>query len=201
MYNVDAIKRVWNFITDEEADVLTSYLLDQPDFFVKHVWTFDPMPVEHDEATIIEDQKIIDLMNKISKQTTKYAIQNYFPSIGVDTEKLTLSWTRNLELIGWTPFTGLGPHADGEEGEPGLDGFDNSQIFNLGCLVYLNDDYADGEIDFPDWKVTIKPVKGDLVFFPPHYIHQVMSVPEDKDPTKKIRRFTMPMFYSFRIHE
>lgn len=48
----------------------------------------------------------------------------------------------------------------------------------LSVLLYLNDDYAGGEITFRQSNVTIKPEAGSLIFFPSNflYVHEVASV-------------------------
>lgn len=38
-------------------------------------------------------------------------------------------------------------------------------------ILYLNDDYDDGEVVFVDYDVTIKPSIGDVLIFPSYYLH------------------------------
>jgi predicted 2-oxoglutarate/Fe(II)-dependent dioxygenase YbiX len=48
----------------------------------------------------------------------------------------------------------------------------------LVCLLYINDDYEGGELDFRDHDLTIKPKAGQLITFPGGFlnIHQVKKV-------------------------
>ena len=48
----------------------------------------------------------------------------------------------------------------------------------LSTVIYLNDDYDGGEIEFKQSNVKIKPKAGSIVFFPSNflYIHEVMAV-------------------------
>ena len=44
---------------------------------------------------------------------------------------------------------------------------------NVTTLFYLNDDYTDGQIYFPDYNVEIKPTSGALLVFDSAIIHGV----------------------------
>jgi hypothetical protein len=45
-------------------------------------------------------------------------------------------------------------------------------------MVYLNDNYAGGEIEFPEYDIAIKPRAGDIVTFPTNamYLHAVKKI-------------------------
>jgi predicted 2-oxoglutarate/Fe(II)-dependent dioxygenase YbiX len=47
----------------------------------------------------------------------------------------------------------------------------------LSAVIYLNDDYAGGEIEFPNFKVKIKPEKGMLILFPSNYAYRHIAHP------------------------
>jgi predicted 2-oxoglutarate/Fe(II)-dependent dioxygenase YbiX len=57
-------------------------------------------------------------------------------------------------------FTGkmMGPHVDGDEGS------ENNPV--MSAVLYINDDYLGGELDFPNQGVTIKPSAGSVIMFP-----------------------------------
>lgn len=64
----------------------------------------------------------------------------------------------------------MGPHVDWH-GDPMVEPI-------MSAVLYLNDDYEGGELDFPDLGVTIKPKAGSIVIFPsvaPFY-HQSLVV-------------------------
>lgn len=44
-------------------------------------------------------------------------------------------------------------------------------------LIYLNNDYVGGELDFPEQKMTLKPAPGDVVLFPSCFTHPHASLP------------------------
>jgi predicted 2-oxoglutarate/Fe(II)-dependent dioxygenase YbiX len=84
----------------------------------------------------------------------------------------------NIEYINPAPISisryekgaSMGPHVDwyGEESIQPL----------MSAVLYLNDDYEGGELDFPSFGVTIKPKAGSIVIFPsvPPYYHQSLIV-------------------------
>lgn len=60
----------------------------------------------------------------------------------------------------------------------------------LSVLLYLNDDYAGGEITFRQSNITIKPQAGSVLFFPSNflYIHEVA-------PVLKGPRYAVPTWF------
>ena len=47
----------------------------------------------------------------------------------------------------------------------------------ISAIVYLNDDYEGGEIEFPHFKVKIKPEPGMLILFPSNYAYSHIAHP------------------------
>ena len=50
----------------------------------------------------------------------------------------------------------------------------------ISALVYLNDDYEGGEIEFPIFKIKIKPQPGMLILFPSNYAYRHIAHPITK---------------------
>jgi len=65
-----------------------------------------------------------------------------------------------------TKFHGLKPHTD-------VYSYAHAKRF-LAMMVYLTDDFEDGETHFPLFEAKVKPKKGRLLIFPPswNYLHQ-----------------------------
>lgn len=61
---------------------------------------------------------------------------------------------------------------------------DNAEF---GAVIYLNDDYEGGEINFPTLNLSIKPTKGSILYWPGYLPHSV-------SPVKSGVRYTMPIF-------
>lgn len=92
------------------------------------------------------------------------------------------------------------PHSDSEGNHDGTDDYfvdpfliDNfsSLFIDVGCVMYLNDEYSGGEIYFPAYDIEIKPKPGDMLFFPGSnlYMHGVREIASGE-------RFTITTFYS-----
>ena len=48
---------------------------------------------------------------------------------------------------------------------------------HISVILYLNDDYAGGELHFPLHDITIKPKKGQMIMFPSNYAYQHCALP------------------------
>ena len=48
---------------------------------------------------------------------------------------------------------------------------------HISAILYLNDDYEGGELYFPLFDITIKPMKGMLILFPSNYAYQHEALP------------------------
>jgi predicted 2-oxoglutarate/Fe(II)-dependent dioxygenase YbiX len=57
----------------------------------------------------------------------------------------------------------MGPHVDAHNDDP---------TKTISCVLYLNDNYEGGELNFPNHNITIKPEAGSLVIFPSKYLHE-----------------------------
>lgn len=60
----------------------------------------------------------------------------------------------------------------------------------LSVLLYLNDDYEGGEIEFKNSNIKLKPQAGSILFFPSNflYVHEV-------HPVTKGPRYSLPNWY------
>lgn len=72
------------------------------------------------------------------------------------------------------------------------DSGDNNGILTptISMVMYLNDDYDGGEINFINQNISIKPEAGSLILFPSHepYLH-------DPRPVLKGNKYMIPLFW------
>lgn len=73
------------------------------------------------------------------------------------------------------------PHVDAEtplRDEDDREFWEKSMDRDLSVVYFLSDNFAGGELVFPDLGVSLKPARGTLVCFPSchHYVHGVMPV-------------------------
>lgn len=66
----------------------------------------------------------------------------------------------------YKPTKGMGLHKD--------DMLDSTVQYGL--VIYLNDDYEGGEINYPDLNLTIKPKARSIIFHPAEIEHEVLEV-------------------------
>jgi predicted 2-oxoglutarate/Fe(II)-dependent dioxygenase YbiX len=72
----------------------------------------------------------------------------------------------------------ISKYSTGKSMGPHVDDYNNGDDPNISVVLYLNDDYEGGEINFPNQDITIKPEAGSIVIFPsvePYY-HQSLPV-------------------------
>lgn len=75
-----------------------------------------------------------------------------------------------IQTVLWPPDVKMTPHQDDRhpDGAP-----HNTPWRSRAFVYYLNDDYAGGEIFFPDQDYTFKPKQGDFIGFPGDWWHGV----------------------------
>ncbi len=80
----------------------------------------------------------------------------------------------NPFIVAWTEGTNQKEHTD------------NGNDFT--AIIYLNDDYEGGELNFPSLELSIKPIKGSLIIWPGNLTHSISTVSSGT-------RYTMPIFF------
>lgn len=189
------IKVINNFATKEELDILTNYLNRLPQPKTNSAYWLEFIEGNHDPDNSIEDVKVKEVMESLNTRMHTYITQTYFPEAGLSITKD--KGHRALELIKWKEGSRLLPHSDWrlEDGSPQPLVLPQ---FTVGSLIYINKDYAGGEINFPDYEFKLDPQPGDLILFPCQYMHEVLEVSALEGKTQA-RRYTMPVFYWFNL--
>jgi predicted 2-oxoglutarate/Fe(II)-dependent dioxygenase YbiX len=84
--------------------------------------------------------------------------------------KSVSSHAQKWQIGAFAPF-----HSDNTDMDGNPSAWEKSKLV---CLLYINDDYEGGELDFRDHDISIKPVAGQLITFPGGFnnIHQVLPV-------------------------
>ena len=90
-------------------------------------------------------------------------------------------------VMKYRPGCDMGPHFDAQAGDESL---------KYSIVVYLNDNYEGGDLDFRDHDISIKPVSGQLITFPGgiNNVHQVI-------PVKGATRHTIGAFWDYKESE
>ena len=107
-----------------------------------------------DDFTNKRNLYLINSINDGFYMCTKYYCENHrITNFFIQKEFVINKYTSNI---------GMGAHIDAYSKE-----INNTYTI----LFYLNDDYKNGEIEFPDKKIIIKPEKGSILIFPANYTH------------------------------
>jgi predicted 2-oxoglutarate/Fe(II)-dependent dioxygenase YbiX len=83
---------------------------------------------------------------------------------------LTISHHTGFQLLRYKPGQHFNIHVDN------IAGHTTWGQRQLSIVLYLNEDYIGGEIDFPRQKRRIKAKAGDVVLFPSHFTHPHASL-------------------------
>lgn len=167
---ISNIKRVPNFVTQDELKLLADFYLHNEELANNTTRSI----VQADFCTEVSPW-IKTYTGRVSKKITEVC--------GLDVDDMCGTALRN-----WYPGEKQDPHSDCEavfSRDAANGGFTMTAINNFSsifieyaALTYLNDDYEGGEIYFPDYDLEIKPLPGELIFFPgtQHYMHGVREV-------------------------
>lgn len=191
------IRVVHNFATPDELSILDDYLKSLPDFHTKSVSWLDFIEAEHLPEYKIDDPNVEKVMRELNTRTNKYITEVYFPESELSV--IRDNGNRELELVRWSAMSHLAPHSDWRLADGSPYPLTLPQ-FTIGSLIYINKDYAGGEINFPDYDFKLDPQPGDLILFPCQYMHEVLQV-LPLEGKEKANRYTMPVFYWFDLEE
>jgi hypothetical protein len=107
------------------------------------------------EAPASKSSDMMSIINSKVLPLTNKAIDDSIPSNLLD--------HRMYRMMG----AGLMHHKEGTTIPYHYDApYQGDKVSDIGCLLYLNEDYEGGELLFPLQKKTIKPKVGDIVIFP-----------------------------------
>lgn len=76
----------------------------------------------------------------------------------------------------WHESYNLLKYSTGQEYKPHYDG-NTAGHRHISCIVYLNDNYEGGELEFPNFNVKIKPQAGMMMIFPANYAYTHVAKP------------------------
>lgn len=116
-------------------------------------------------------RKYSDVLNKAHRENN-----GFYPEL----------YTTQAYLTAWVEGGYAGPHIDNPKHGEGF--------IQFSSIIYLNEDFEGGEIEFPNQKFKYKPKIGSAVIFPSagtEYLHKVNEI-------KSGIRYTIAMWHSSR---
>lgn len=178
---MERIKVIKNFISKEDAALIIKYIDRNQESFSKDIhgfWfrRFFGLDSAHKKGAykgVIEGlENVRGLCIDISENIIKSINQEY-----QDSDEIFLN---SLWFAKHLPGASLPVHSDIG------DGADNH--FAYSSVLYLNTLEDGGELDFPDFNLSVKPEVGDLVIFTSDILHGVDHVGEI--------RYSMPIWFT-----
>lgn len=85
---------------------------------------------------------------------------------------------KNQIDIGMLMPLSVSKYSTGKSMGPHVDDYDDGENPNISVVLYLNDNYIGGELQFPDQSIKIKPKAGSVIVFPSTkpYFHESLPV-------------------------
>lgn len=166
-YKTDIVE-YQNFLSDEECLELIDFFNTKED-----LW----------QDTCFYKTSVIDPHAPIQFWDKKNINENYFNDLRgrlqIVAEEVAKRSLKNLSLSGhrWLPGSFASEHSDNTE----LDGTPNAWKDNkFVTIIYLNDNYLGGHLEFNKHKISISPSAGSVVAFDPGFInlHSVSKIVE-----------------------
>jgi hypothetical protein len=155
-----------NFLTQEECETLVRVFEDEEQpwsmsaFFESYGMSIMPEDPILERYGLPKDYfgKLADRLHKVVEDAHERPV------------KSVSSHAQKWQIGAFAPF-----HSDNTDMDGNPSAWEKSKLV---CLLYINDDYEGGELDFRDHDISIKPVAGQLITFPGGFnnIHQVLPV-------------------------
>jgi Rps23 Pro-64 3,4-dihydroxylase Tpa1-like proline 4-hydroxylase len=166
--SIENIQYVEDVLSKEEHAVLLNYVKNA-DSWKEQPWLARMIESENLPKEVFEIlNKTFEIVYKKSTDLYDVAINPFHKSA--------------LHLVKFVEGFYLVPHVDTLSVEGN----------HIASVYYINDDYSGGEIDFPDYKLKIKPKANSLIIFPgnENYLHSVHKI-IDND------RYSSAMWFQF----
>lgn len=135
-----------NFLSNEECDFIINYCESNKLFSRSKVDLANGVedvvhPVRTSSSAVIED-RALDVIQKINSKVSEVTNSDR-------------NLIENIQCVRYSPNEQFGLHFDSDSS--------NKRIYTL--LIYLNDDYTQGETHFPELNYKVTPKKGRCLMF------------------------------------
>lgn len=125
-------------------------------------------PDQRSSKSVPLDHPSLSMFNRRVGLVAKAALQLYT----MKNEHIQVTGQAPVELLRYENGEQFGLHVDVIPGD--------SPQRTVSVLVYLNDDYEGGEIQFPRQNITYKPRRGSVLMFPSNFVYPHTSTPVTK---------------------
>lgn len=171
-FDITKIKHLPNSLTSEQVKSILEPAIVAPrlDAEVVKLVNGKDIRIKHSEycnASLVDYRSFESKIHNIVKHCTDL-VKDQFNLTCVGTE---------VEFVYYSTGTHYWPHADGQalEGNTVTRG---SVLRDITCVVYLNDDYEGGKLNFQFFNLKFRPTAGTIMMYPSswQYLHSVDTV-------------------------
>lgn len=144
------------------------HFLDEPTCkhicdYIENSYIKNPDRCEHDRVAYHAPvtAKMDVLLRNIFLRAFVEKIEPYFHA--------KIQWWELPQPLRYTAGDKYDPHSDNEDWNKEGGFWEKKKDRDISCILYLNDNFSGGLLDFPDHGIKIKPSPGLLVAFPSHH--------------------------------
>lgn len=170
----DQVYEIQNFITKDELDQVMQFIneRDESDWESSEI-QYDFWSGKTLFSKLLKKEKIFDLIN----QRVKTLFSGDFEVTGIGLNR-------------YTNGDALGEHADDHDGHR----LNDEKVF-CGIVIYYNDEYDGGELEYPSLNIVHKPKSRSLVVHGGEILHGTLPVKSDNF------RYISTMFVKHKLNE
>ena len=177
-YNIaklsDQVYEIQNFITKDELDQVMQFIKERDN----SDWDNPDSPYEFWsgkilKADLLKEKRIFDLLN----QRVKTLFSGTFDVTGISLQRYMIN-------------DALGEHTDDHDGHTA----NNEKVF-CGLVLYYNDEYQGGELNYPKLNIIYKPKSGSLLIHGGKILHGTLPVKSNSV------RYISTMFVKHKLNE
>ena len=160
------------WLDSAQCDELVAYLEEQPR---QRLVTFDG----HTGQQQYDRDRVTDWVPLGSQQPTIIEnVQTALREVAEPKFECRINWFLMPQVLRYESGGHYIRHADSEQMNPDNNTWHKVADRDVSLLMYLNDEFAGGELFFPNFNYRYQPEKGDLVLFPSdhRYMHEAETV-------------------------
>ncbi len=128
---------------------------------------------KYDDTRVTERVDMSEHQDILDTLVTRAITDSIIPNLGS-----TIDWFEQPQLLKYEQGGFYNTHADSENYEQDKEGFIRVIDRDISLLLYLDEDYEGGEIQFTNFDFKLKPKPGMLIYFPSdsRYLHTALPV-------------------------
>ena len=175
------IKTFPNLISEDKLQTLKDYIKTMPKFQGKSV----------DFKKDIDNTDIQAIIEHIRDKSYEAITEGFLKPLGFKIKKHIFE--EELQIARFSEGIDLPSHSDCPQWTFEL------PYFDLTTIMYVNDDYQEGEIYFEQFDYLYKPVSGELLIFPSYFLHETRIIKPLPGATEYTQRASVPVFWSLEV--